>query len=135
MSSAHWRKEPGTNNLLNFHIMGIPGSNFLNTICLHTYYSAVCLHFFFSYIPITIGVWETLHLFRYPDGDLHNPQEIGNFHITKSTMIHMFSVTEHFAIFFVYPIHVDSGCVVTHLLHNLLECVVWEGEKPDSTGW
>jgi len=103
MSSAHWRKEPGTNNLLNFHIMGIP------------------------------GVWETLHLFRYPDGDLHNPQEIGNFHITKSTMIHMFSVTEHFAIFFVYPIHVDSGCVVTHLLHNLLECVVWEGEKPDST--
>ena len=24
-SSAHWRKEPGTNNLLNFHIKGVPG--------------------------------------------------------------------------------------------------------------
>ena len=25
-SSAHWRKEPGTNNLLNFHIKGVPGN-------------------------------------------------------------------------------------------------------------
>ena len=133
MSSAHFRIEPGTNNLLNFHIMGIPGNNFLKISLPHTI--QLFVYILFSYIPITIGVWETLHLFRYPDGDLHNPQEIGNFHITKSTMIHMFSVTEHFAIFFVYPIHVDSGCVVTHLLHNLLECVVWEGERPDSTGW
>ena len=31
-SSAHWRKEPGTNNLLNFHIKGMPG-NWCNTIC------------------------------------------------------------------------------------------------------
>jgi len=102
-SSAHFRKEPGTNNLLNFHIQGIP------------------------------GIWETIHLYRYPDGDINNPQEIGNFHITQSTMIHMFSVTENYAIFFVYPIHVDMGCVVSNGMHNLLKCVQWDGDRPDST--
>jgi len=102
-SSAHWRKEPGTNNLLNFHIKGVP------------------------------GIWETIHLYRYPDGDLHNPVEIGSFHISHSTMIHMFSVTQNYAIFFVYPISIDMGCVVTSGLHNLLDCVVWAGDKPDST--
>ena len=25
------------------------------------------------------------------------------------------------------------GCVVTSGLHNLLDCVVWAGDKPDST--
>jgi len=102
-SSAHWRKEPGTNNLLNFHIKGMP------------------------------GIWETIHLYRYPDGDLQNPQEVGNFHITQSTMIHMFSVTENYAIFFVYPISIDMGCVVTNGMHNLLNCVRWNGDRPDST--
>jgi len=97
-SSAHWRKEPGTNNMLNLHIKGTP------------------------------HVWETLHLYRYPDGDLHHPKEVGSFHITHSTMIHMFSVTEHYAIFFVYPIGIDLICSGEHLLHNLFECVDWRGD-------
>merc|ERR1712215_24124 len=97
-SSAHWRKEPGTNNMLNYHIKG------------------------------TAGVWETLHLYRYPGGDLHHPEEIGSFHITHSTMIHMFSVTEQYAIFFIYPISIDMVCGMNHLLHNLMECLRWKGE-------
>jgi len=97
-SSAHWRKEPGTNHMLNFHVKGAP------------------------------GVWEEIHLYRYPEGDLHNPQEIGSFHITHSTMIHMFGVTENFAIFFVYPIALDMVCGLERLMHNLMECVNWKGE-------
>jgi len=97
-SSAHWRKEPGTDNILNFHVKG------------------------------TMGVWESIHLYRYPGGDLHNPQEIGSFHIEHSTMIHMFSVTTNYAVFFVYPIGINMVCVVEHFLHNLLECVKWKGE-------
>jgi len=98
-SSAHWRKEPGTDNLLNFHIKGTP------------------------------GVWETLHLYRYPGGDLHNPQEVGSFHLDHSTMIHMFSVTENYAVFFVYPISVDMVCAMTNLLQNLLGCITWSGDR------
>jgi len=97
-SSAHWRREPGTNNMLNMHIKGIP------------------------------GVWETIHLYRYPDGDLRNPQEVGSFRITHSTMIHMFSVTEHYAVFFVYPISIDTICAMEHLLHNVVQCVHWKGD-------
>merc|ERR1712088_1072993 len=56
MSTAHWAPEPGTNNMLNYHIKGVP------------------------------GVWETLHLYRYPEGSLHIPEEIGKgFHIPYST--------------------------------------------------
>ena len=98
-SSAHWRREPGTNNMLNFHIKGAP------------------------------GVWETIHLYRYPDGNLHHPVEVGSFRITHSTMIHMFSVTEHYAVFFVYPIAIDLVCAMEHLLHNMMECVRWKGEN------
>jgi len=97
-SSAHWRKEPGTNNILNFHVKGTP------------------------------GVWETIHLYRYPDGDLHNPVEIGNFHISHSTMIHMFGVSENYAIFFVYPVSIDMVCAMEHLLHNLVACLKWKGD-------
>ena len=67
------------------------------------------IFFFLDFENPILGIWETIHLYRYPNGDLHNPQEIGNFHITQSTMIHMFSVTQNYAIFFVYPIHVDMG--------------------------
>jgi len=97
-SSAHWRKEPGTTNMLNLHIKG------------------------------TAGIWETLHLYRYPNGDLHNPKEVGSFHISHSTMIHMFSVTEHYAIFFIYPISINLVCSMEHLLHNLVECIEWKGD-------
>jgi len=97
-SCAHWRKEPGTNNILNFHVKGTP------------------------------GVWETLHLYRYPDGDLHHPVEIGSFHLTHSTMIHMFGVSENYAIFFIYPVSIDMVCGMEHLLHNLLACLKWKGD-------
>ena len=30
-------------------------------------------------------------------------------------------MTENYAIFFIYPIHIDMTCAVTHLLHNMLE--------------
>ena len=33
----------------------------------------------------------------------------------------MFSVTENYAIFFLYPISIDMGCATMHLLHNMLE--------------
>jgi len=103
MSTAHWAPEPGTNNMLNYHVKGVP------------------------------GVWETLHLYRYPEGSLHTPQEIGKgFHIPYSTMIHQFSVTENYAIFFLYPISIDMGCATMHLLHNMLECVKWHGDNTDS---
>merc|ERR1712212_1237126 len=103
MSTAHWAPEPNTNNMLNYHIKGVP------------------------------GVWETLHLYRYPDGALHAPQEIGKgFHIPYSTMIHQFSVTENYAIFFLYPISIDMGCATMHLLHNMLECVKWHGDSTES---
>merc|ERR1719400_891293 len=70
--------------MLNYHIKGVP------------------------------GVWETLHLYRYPNGALHVPEEIGKgFHIPYSTMIHQFSVTENYAIFFLYPISIDMGCRTT----------------------
>merc|ERR1712158_202025 len=103
MSTAHWAPEPGTNNMLNYHIKGVP------------------------------GVWETLHLYRYPEGSLHIPEEIGSgFHIPYSTMIHQFSVTENYAIFFLYPISIDMGCATMHLLHNMLECVKWHGDSTKS---
>merc|ERR550519_2044960 len=43
-------------------------------------------------------------------------------------MIHMFSVTENYAIFFVYPLKIDNVCVVTHFMHNLLQCLDWSGD-------
>merc|ERR1712168_539460 len=75
MSTAHWAPEPGTNNMLNYHIKGVP------------------------------GVWETLH---------------------------QYSVTENYAIFFLYPISIDMGCATMHLLHNMLECVKWHGDNTES---
>merc|ERR1712223_973133 len=79
------------------------------------------------------GVWETLHLYRYPEGSLHIPEEIGKgFHIPYSTMIHHFSVTENYAIFFLYPSSIDMGCATMHLLHNMLECVKWHGDSTES---
>ena len=53
---------------------------------------------------------------------------IGSFHITHSTMIHMFGVSENFAIFFIYPISIDMVCAMEHLLHNLMACLKWKGD-------
>lgn len=75
-----------------------------------------------------------MHLYRYPGGDLRNPKEIGSFHISHSTMIHMFGVTEHYAVFFVYPVHVDGLCAVEHLLHNLMSCITWQGDRVNTVG-
>lgn len=102
MSTAHFVPEPGTDNILNYWVKGIP------------------------------GVWDTLHLIRYPGGDLHNPQDVGSFHLEYETMIHQFSVTEHYAIFMLYPINIDFVCATANLLHNMLECVRWFGDKTDA---
>lgn len=97
-STSHWRHEPGTDNMLNIHITGVP------------------------------GVREHLHLYRYPGGDLRHPQEVGSFLLPHSTMIHMFSVSENYAIIFVYPVGINSVCVVKHLIHHILECMDWSGD-------
>merc|ERR1711909_55023 len=98
-STAHWRHEPGTDNMLNIQIKGIPGTPF-----------------------------EYLHLYRYPGGDLRHPQDVDSFHLPHSTLIHMFSVTENYAVFFIYPVAINSVCLMKHIMHNLLECLEWSGD-------
>merc|ERR1712215_98631 len=84
---AHWIKEPGTQNNLNFQMhLGVLGISF------HLYR------------------WR-------PDDPYTEPQEIAHFTPKLSSMIHSFSATETHAIFFFYPFVPNVAQMWAHNFH------------------
>jgi len=79
---------------------------------------------------INCNIGCQLTLYRYPDGNLRRPEKIGKFRLNHQTMIHSFSVTPNYAIFFVYPIHISLFCaILQQQMQDMFECVKWEGDK------
>ena len=79
-SCAHWKKRPGqTDNVLNYGIaFGLSSSR--------------------------------VSVYQYDDGDLTNPRNMAGYFGVKldfSTLIHQFSVTPKYAVFFCYPVYLD----------------------------
>jgi len=76
---AHWMREPGTDNSINFrHVKGLRGA------------------------PYT-------EVHRYtPGNDYQSPQLVATFVPKKTSSIHSFSITENYAIFFYYPVTIDG---------------------------
>jgi len=88
-SSSHWRRELGTDNSLNFHLM-------LNTTTLK----------------------PDLALYRYGDNVIFR-ELIGRFNIEYVSYIHMISVTPKYAVIVVYPVILNFGTYLEHNMHPL----------------
>ena len=55
--------------------------------------------------------------------DYSKPEVVAIFSPTKSSMVHSFSMTENYAVFFYYPLVIKGNtCVATHKFH-VMECV------------
>jgi len=84
---AHWIKEPGTENTLNFQMhLGILGTSF------HLYR------------------WKPENVYR-------EPEEIAHFKPKLDSVIHSFSVTETHALFFFYPFVPNVAEMWAHSFH------------------
>jgi len=99
---AHWMRELGTDNSINFRMMkGLSGPPYLE-----------------------------VHRYR-PEDTYQTPQVIGSFVPKKKSMIHSFSITKNFAIFFFYPAGVDGKRIFEAAFH-IFELLEWmEGEQTD----
>ena len=86
-SSTHWRREVGKDTSLQYHMV---------------------------YNPITNKIDFTL--FRF--GSTWQDREVvGKFPLPFASVIHMFSVTENFAVVAVYPVSFDFMAMPTHNMH------------------
>merc|ERR1712172_239081 len=86
-SSTHWRREVGKDSSLQYHML---------------------------YNPITNKIDFTL--FRF--GSTWQDREVvGKFPLPFASVIHMFSVTENFAVVAVYPVSFDFMAMPTHNMH------------------
>jgi len=86
-SSTHWRREVGKDTSLQYHML---------------------------YNPITNKIDFTL--FRF--GSTWQDREVvGKFPLPFASVIHMFSVTENFAVVAVYPVSFDFMAMPTHNMH------------------
>ena len=86
-SSTHWRREVGKSSSLQYHMI---------------------------YNPLTNKIDFTL--FRF--GSTFEEREVvGKFPLPYVSVIHMFSVTENFAVIAVYPVSFDFMAMPTHNMH------------------
>ena len=103
-SCAHWRKDLTSNDMFNYDI---------------------------TFVPAAFG--QFLRLYRFPKGNLRNPQHVNEklYRLPFQTLVHYFSVTENYAVFFLYPIHMDITNAIFDdtPMQNMLEHIVWEGDR------
>ena len=86
-SSTHWRREVGKSTSLQYHMI---------------------------YNPLTNKIDFTL--FRF-GSTWQDRQVVGKFPLPFASVIHMFSVTENFAVIAVYPVSFDFMAMPTHNMH------------------
>ena len=86
-SSTHWRREVGKDSSLQYHMI---------------------------YNPLTNKIDFTL--FRF-GSTWQDRQVVGKFPLPFASVIHMFSVTENFAVIAVYPVSFDFMAMPTHNMH------------------
>jgi len=86
-SCAHWRREVGKNTSLNFHVM----------------------YDFFS------GN-NNFVLYRFGNS-IDDFEVVGKFPMPRQSVIHMFSITENYAIIPIYPVTMDISKMFTHNMH------------------
>ena len=92
---AHWMREPGTDNSINFrHVKGLTGP-----------------------------IYTQVHRYA-PDADYQSPQLVAAFVPRKKSSIHSFSITEKFAIFFYYPVDIDTEKIFGNKFH-VFELLRW----------
>ena len=88
-SSSHWRREVGTDNSLNYHIM---------------------------YNPLTLNT--DFVLYRY-GRTLEDKTEIGRFPVDYVSYIHMISNTPQYAVIVMYPVSMNVWTMAQHNMHPL----------------
>jgi len=85
---AHWMREPGTDNSINFQMKkGLTGPP-----------------------------WVEVQRYR-PEDTYQTPQVVATFTPTRPSYIHSFSVTENYVIFFFYPVIIDSKKIFRSNFH------------------
>jgi len=97
---AHWMREVGTDNSINFQRKkGLSGA---------------------PYVEVQ----------RYrPEDDYQNPEVITTFVPKKLSTIHSFSITENFAVFFFYPVIIDTKKMFGSGFH-VFELLTWIEDQP-----
>jgi len=86
-SCSHWRREVGTDNSLNFHMI---------------------------YNPLTLH--EDFTLYRFGN-TWQDREKIAKFQMPHNSIIHMFSNTVNYAVIALYPVTMDFWAMANHNLH------------------
>jgi len=86
-SCSHWRREVGSDNSLNFHMM-------FNPLTLH----------------------QDFVLYRF-GSTWQDRKQIGKFQMPHNSIVHMFSNTEHYAVIALYPVTMDYWAMANHNMH------------------
>jgi len=85
---AHWMREPGTDNSINFQVKkGLTGPP-----------------------------WVEVQRYR-PEDSYQDPQVVATFKPTRMSYIHSFSVTDNYAVFFFYPVIIDPKKIANSGFH------------------
>lgn len=101
-SCAHWKKHNG--HMYNYDI---------------------------TWMPAHFG--QFLHLYRFENGNIKKPVAVNAkpIKLPFQTLVHYFSITENYAVFFLYPIYmaIPKAVLDDTPMQNMLEHVVWEGDR------
>jgi carotenoid cleavage dioxygenase-like enzyme len=77
-------------------------------------------------VKMTLTGTKFIEVQRYTT-DFEHPQVIATFEPKKTSMIHSFSITEQYVVFFFYPVDIDSSQIWAQNFH-LMEAIKWETE-------
>ena len=112
---AHWMREPGTDNSITMQMkLGVFG-NHIEVLRFTPDNTGNKINFNIKQSQSKIGSYSFI--------DYSKPEVVATFSPSKQSMVHSFSVTENYAVFFYYPLVIKSPtCFATQKFH-IMECV------------